>query len=311
MLSRVANALYWMSRYLERAENSARFLSVTHGYAQEMRGISRQAADECWAVARRMFAQEQSEGGMESFRRLAFDHSLDNSLVNCLTRARENARGIRDAISSELWEELNTLYLYVSQEANDRPTEASELSLLHRVRTTSHVIQGLRDNTLRHTDEWHFMLLGQSVERADQTARLLSAMFSHPVLAAADAAGHNIDTLHLVATLRSCTALETFSRAGHALSAENVAAFLLLDNYFPRSVEFSAQQVVHSLHALSGTSLEQYGNEAEQVAGRLLSELRFADINEILEMGLKGYVDSVAGKIGQIGLAIRRVYFEI
>ncbi len=312
MLSRVANSLYWLSRYLERAESAARFLAVTHGYAQELRAVSHTAAEQCWALARVLLtgADDPAESGPATFRRLAFDEDLATSVLSCITLARENARGIRDAIASEMWEELNVLHLRLREEAQSSPLETSQLSLLHRVQEATHRFQGLRDNAMVRADEWHFLRLGQFLEGADMTARVLVGMFTHPALLSAAEAGHSIDTLHLAATLRARGGLEAFSRAEHHLAASPVAQFLLLDARFPRSVEFCVQEAGHSLHALSGTPQDVFSSDAEQLCGRLVAELRFASIEEIMAGGFKPYMEGVLGRLGSIAHAVSTLYFR-
>ncbi len=312
MLSRVANSLFWMSRYLERAENTSRFLAVTHNYTQELRGVLHGATDHCWRVTGKLLAGETppDEGLGETFRCFAFDQETPASVISSVVRARENARGIRDAISTEMWEELNVLHMRLHEEAGSPPTEAGELSMLQRVRNASHLFQGLRDNTMVRGDEWHFMMLGQYVERADWTARVLEAMLSHPVLYAAAEAGHTIDTMHLVATLRSCTAFEAFARAERTVTVERAIEFLLLEARFARSVEFCVQEIGHSLHTLSGTPHDLFSNDAEQYSGRLVAELRFARIDEIIGRGIQGYLAELLGKLQQISSGIARQYFR-
>jgi uncharacterized alpha-E superfamily protein len=311
MLSRVAHSLFWLARHLERAEDSARFLAVTHSYAQELRGVSHAAAEQCWAVSELLLGGEGGSGeGADAFRRLAFDARLSNSLLSCISRARQNASSIRDAITTEMWEELNVLHLRLQEEASAPRSETAELALLQRVINTSHLFQGLRDNTMARVDEWHFLCLGQLLERGDMMARTLDAMFSHPAVREAAETGHSIDTLHLAATLRACTAFEAFSRASPSLTPARVAEFLLLDARFPRSVEFCVQQAGNSLHALSGTSHDIFSNEAEQLCGRLVAELRFASIEEIVEQGLSPYLHRVLLTLSQVGRAISQQYFR-
>lgn len=312
MLSRVANSLFWLARYLERAENSARVLAITHGYAQELRAVSHAAADLCWGEVGSLLGDQEgtSAVGVEVFWRFCFDDSIPVSLRNCVTRARENARGIRDAISSEMWRELNVLHLRLEEESDMPRSESAQLEMLQRVRNVSHLFQGLRDHTMQREDEWQFLTLGQYLERAGMTARTLDAMFRHPVLQAAAEAGQSIDTLHLVAALRMCTAYETFVRSGHNLEPERVAAFLLLEARFPRSVEFGVQEIGSSLHALSGTPQVIFSNEAEQLCGRLVAELRFAAIDEIMGQGLHEYLLRVVHQLDQIGTAVIRMYFR-
>lgn len=311
MLSRVANALYWLGRYLERAENSARFLMVTHSYAQELRAVSREAADQCWTEARVLLSGDGDgpEDRVSIFRRLLFDEELPNSVLSSVNRARENARGIRDAIGSEMWEELNVLHMLLAQEATATPSEAADLSLLRRLLNSSHLFLGIRDNTMSRSDEWHFLRLGEYLERGGMTTRLVSTMFSHPAVLAAAERGQNLDSLHLAATLRTCTAFEAFSRTGHPLTAERVAEFLLLDNWFPRSVEFCVQEISASLHSLSGTRADVFTNDAEQLCGRLIAELRFAGIDEIMGEGLTAYLEDIRSKLDRLGQAISQEYF--
>jgi len=310
MLSRVANSLFWLARYLERAENSARFLSVTHSYAQELRGVSHSAADQCWQVAYQVVAADSDPDDRRSvFRRLSFDESLPNSVISCIAQARDNARGIRDAISHEMWEELNILYFRLQEAAAAPPSETTDLSMLYRTRNVGHLIQGMRDNTLERSDEWHFLCLGQFLERAGMTGRSLAAMYGHPALQSAAEAEQNIDALHLAATLRASSAFEACSRSGQALTPARVAEFLLLEARFPRSVEFCVQEVGYSLHALSGAPLDMFTNEAEQRCGRLVAELRFAGIEEIMSRGVGVYLGEVLFKIDELGRAIMFKYF--
>src|SRR5262245_47290064 len=246
MLSRVANSLFWLTRYLERAENTARFLSVTDGYARELQGVSRAAAETCWAVAVEHMAAESPEApvaGPASLQRLIFDEELPGSVLACVTMARENARSIRDAIASEMWEGLNVLYLRLQDEASGPPSSTAQQALLYRVQEASHLVQGLRDNVMVRSDEWHFLRLGRFLERADNTLRALDRMFRHPALAIAAESGQEIDTLHLAAALRVAAAFEAFSRTAPTLGTERVLEFLLLDARFPRSVEFCIQEL--------------------------------------------------------------------
>ncbi len=287
MLSRVANALFWMARYLERGEHVARLVGVTSAYSQELRGAAPEAASTGWDALLKLLGSEPvaGEAGYQTVHRLLFDREESNSIINCVELARENARGIRDALSSEMWETLNVLHLRVQEAAPSAPSEAADLSMLQAVRNGAHLFQGLRDNTLRQGDEWRFLCLGQFMERADATTRTLEAMYLHPALELAEAHGYYIDNLHLGMTLRCVTAYEAFNRSGHTLSPERVASFMLLENDFPRSVESCLARVGDSLHELSGTPASLFSNPAEQLCGRVVARLRFASIQEILAGG--------------------------
>lgn len=312
MLSRVANSLFWLARYLERADRSARLLTVTHGYAQDVRAFSHAAAEDCWAVARGLLGGPApwEASPAETLRRLVFDDQLPGSLLSAVSAARENARGIRDAIPSEMWEELNILHLRLREEASSPPPESVLLALLTRIRSASLGVLALRDHAMTRADEWHFLRLGQYTEASDLGARTLAAMYSHAALGRTAREGHNIEVLHLAATLRCCNALEAFSRAEHTATAAAVAEFLLLDARFPGSIEFAVQEIGRSLHALSGTPHDVFSSEAEQLCGRLIAELRFAAIEEILADGFDNYLHRLLDKLGQLSSAICDLYFR-
>jgi uncharacterized alpha-E superfamily protein len=312
MLSRVANSLFWLSRYVERAENAARFLSVTDAYARELQGVSRAAAEAvgqaAWAHLAPGETMPEGAGGGE-LQRLVFDTELPGSVYASITLARENARSIRDAIPTETWEALNVLFLRLQEEAPHRFTPTRRQALLHQVREAAWRMQGLRDNVMVRADEWNFQRLGCFLERADNTLRLLGTMFFHPALQVASDSGQSIDALHLAAVLRMCTAFETFSRTAAGLSTERVIEFLFLDARFPRSVAFAFEELQRALHALSQTPEDVYTNDAEQLCGRLAAELRFASVQEILHFGLRATLDRVLGTVGQIGGAVHQEYF--
>jgi uncharacterized alpha-E superfamily protein len=309
MLSRVANSLFWLTRYVERAENTARFLAVTESYALEVGGVSRVAAEACWSAARAHFGLPPEPRDPGNLRELILDPQLPNSVFASIGLARENARSIRDAIASEMWEGLNVLHLRLQEAAAAGIVSGGEQALLHRVQETSHLLQGLRDNTMVRADEWHFLRLGRFVERADNTLRLLDTMVGHPALQVASAAGQDIDTLHLAATLRACTAFEAFAREGQSLSLEGVTGFLLLDARFPRSVEFCVHECGQALHALSRTPPDLFSNDAEQLCGRLVAELRFASIEEVIARGLHDYLLRTLRSVAGLERAIGQEYF--
>ena len=312
MLSRVASALFWLARSVERSDHAARLLLVTHGYAQELRGVSPAAAGLCWGVTSRLLGAEPVEAsdGRSVFRRLAYDGTFPGSVLGNLRAARENARGVRDALSSEMWETLNVVYLRVLEEAGSPPSEAAELSLLRRVQSSVHLLQGLRDHTISQTDAWHFLRLGQFLERAGCMTRTLAASLAHPALEAAPSASHAMDPLHLAMTLRAAAAFEAYSQAEAALSLERVVHFLLLEHTFPRSVEHSLIEADRCLRALSGAPESVFHTDAEQICGRLVADLRFAAVEEVLQAGVHEYLQRLLARIWRLGEAIEHEYFS-
>jgi uncharacterized alpha-E superfamily protein len=313
MLSRVASSLFWLARYAERADNTARFLAVTDGYARELQGLSHAAAEACWAVAAERFATApgtELDPAALTLSDLMFNLEIPNSVLSSITVARENARSIRDAIAGAVWEALNVLYLQLVEEATLSVTATRQQALLQQVQETSLLLHGLCDHTMMRSDEWHFVHLGRFLERADNTIRVADTMFSHRALQVAAETGHNIDALHLATALRICAAAEAFARTAPLPSLDKVVAFLLLEARFPRSVAFCLQELERSLHALSRTPEGLYTNEAEQLSGRLLADLRFADVEEIIGQGLRAALVRMLGSVGAIGRAIEQEYFS-
>jgi uncharacterized alpha-E superfamily protein len=310
MLSRVANSLFWSSRYTQRAEQLARLLSVTYNYGLELQGILPEASDACWEALATFVEIDVPDEPEELIHRLAFDTTLPQSVLSCVIQSRENARSIRDSISSELWQSENMLFHKLSSAANATPDPSTELALLSETNLLFHTLHGLRDHTMSRGDEWHFMRLGRHLERASGTVRTVDFMFSHPALAMAEQAGISIDSVHLASTLRMCTGYETFSRRVHFLTPERVAEFLLVDTQFPQAAGFAIQEVASALHTLSTTPSDVPTNEAEQIAGRLLAEMRFIGIDEIFRRGLHDYLIDTLTNLNRLGLAIDFQYFR-
>ncbi|MDQ3107397.1 MAG: alpha-E domain-containing protein, partial [Actinomycetota bacterium] len=225
MLSRIAESLFWIGRYTERAEDTARILDVHFHLLLEDPWVDERAA--CQGLLEIMGVPRPTEGELDARRvsqLIAFDLTNASSIVGSLTAARENARGAREAISSEMWECLNATY-------NELPTQVASARALgphnffRYVKERAAVMAGLADATLSRDDGWRFFVLGRSLERVDMTCRLLSARF-----------GEGAGSPGWVTLLRSCSAHEAYLRTyRRAVDASLVAEFLLLDRLFPRS----------------------------------------------------------------------------
>ncbi|HEY1068076.1 MAG TPA: alpha-E domain-containing protein, partial [Pirellulales bacterium] len=170
MLSRVADAIYWMSRYVERAENLARFVDVTLNMMLDLpEGMREQWMPLIYTTGdHETFTERYGAPTQDNVVRfLAFDRQNPNSILSCLYAARENARSVRDTISSEMWEELNTFYYMVKDAADNRDSTESAPDFFHDVKMGSHLFKGITDNTMSHNEGWHFAQLGRLLERAD------------------------------------------------------------------------------------------------------------------------------------------------
>jgi uncharacterized alpha-E superfamily protein len=279
MLSRVAEALYWTGRYIERAEDTSRLLHVNfHGLLDADLPDRGRAWRELILLLGRddVFQEHFSDYTAQSVTEFMLWHPANPDAVTaCVARARENARSVREQISSEMWELLNRLHLLVSR---TRPAAvlASPHAFFVRIREASHAFQGVMKATLPRGEAYEFLELGAHIERADTTTRLLAVKVPGFDATAAPAPVLN-DALSSL--LRSCGAYEAFRRQGSdELRAARVVAFLLLERTLPRAVTFCLEQSLSSIRAISGEALRP-----ERAIGRTFAELAFTDLPELDE----------------------------
>jgi len=310
MLSRVADSLYWMSRYLERAEHTARLIDVD---LQLRLDQSPEAGTGRWL---RLLEASQVAGPPDGkidaatlTHVLTLDRANASSILSCVAAARENLRQVREQCSTEMWEQLNRLYLQVNS------TTAGEAWLLNShvffraVQDGAHLFQGVTDSTMSHGEGWQYIQLGRFVERTDELARLVGTYFKrlpHPL----DQAVESEEYLEWVGLLKSCAAFESYCKTYTAeIRPLRVAEFLLLNPEFPHSVRFSVDMVHAALRAI-GQLTERKADQPERLAGRLRATLSFSQIDEIMASGASGYVDSVRWQCAQAHTAIHQVYFD-
>ncbi len=309
MLSRVAESIYWMSRYVERAENVARFVEVNEhlmldlppemppqwGPLVEITGDM--------AAFHRLYstADQQSVCGF-----LTFDPNNPNSILSALRAARENARSVRPSLSSEVWAEVNRAYLYAKGQSAGG-TE-SLYDFLRAVIRSSHGVEGATNATLSHSEEWHFSRIGRLLERADKTARILDIRY-FTLLPGREPVGRSVDDLHWTAVLQSVSALEMYRHRHGMVRPEATAEFLLLNRHFPRSVRNCLKRADESLHAITGTPEGSFRNPAERRLGRLVAELAYTAIGEVIEDGLHEFLDELQVKLNGVGEALHQSFF--
>jgi uncharacterized alpha-E superfamily protein len=272
MLSRVAESLYWTGRYIERAENTSRLLHVNfHGLLDaDLPDRGRAWHDVIVFLGRNdIFSEHFSEYTAPAVAEFVLSHPANPDAVTaCVARARENARGAREQISSEMWEHLNRLHLVVSR---SRPATvlASPHDFFVRVREGSHAFQGVMKATLPRGEAYEFLELGAHLERADATARLLSV--KAPALSAAGP--ESMTHAWLSNLLKSCGAYEAYRKQeSDDLRADRVVAFLLLDHRLPRAVSFCLEQCLNAIRSISGDRVRP-----ERAVGRLSAELAFTE----------------------------------
>ncbi|MGB7346593.1 MAG: alpha-E domain-containing protein [Pirellulaceae bacterium] len=312
MLSRTADAIYWLARYTERAENVARFVDVNFTLALDLPDESAAqwkpmvltTGDESEFTDR---YDDFSEQNVVQF--LTFDRDNPNSILSCLWQARENARTVRDTISSELWEQVNHFYLLVKN-ASKQETLDSPHKFFAAIKQASHLCTGIADSTMSHGEAFQFARLGRTLERADKTARILDVKY-YMLLPSLDHVGSPYDALLWSALLKSASAFEMYRKRFRTIQPDRVVEFLMLDQHFSRSMRFNVKGAERSLRLITGSEGAGYANFVERKLGQLQSELDYADIDEILEGGLHDYLDGFQDKLNQIGGAIYDTFFAL
>jgi uncharacterized alpha-E superfamily protein len=306
MLSRVADSLYWMARYLERAEHTTRLLDANIQLMLELKPT---------AVERQLRRINQSLGEPLKLdsklsvpaleHALIFDPRNKASIISCILMARENARQVREQISSEMWSELNSLYHFVKRYDADDLEQDLPLEFLNEVRRNISLFKGETDATMSHGEEWWFMQIGRHIERAVITSTLLKVH-------AAELCGEaDVEHLELLALLRSCNAFEAYLKRYTAeFSAENIIEFLLLNPQHPHAILFSLRRLEASLAALPDVSVRGQRARVERIAGRLVAGLSYSNVEEILSAGLRSTLDNIIRQCAQMHSAIYQSYID-
>jgi uncharacterized alpha-E superfamily protein len=307
MLSRVANTLYWMVRYVERADNLARLIDVNQQLLLDSERLDSERLRGFWQPIILSTGDEESfstlydeAGSAEVIRYLTDDPRNPNSITSCIALARENARTVRDQLSDELWEELNALYLFTRSDEASRLIHSDPPRYYGNVRRSAVTFLGIAASTTSRDEDWDFMELGRHLERADKTTRFLDVASYLP--ASADAAQPAV--LHWSAILRSCGALGAFRAFERTITARGVVDFLVFSKTFPRSVRYCVERTDVCLHRISGTPRGTFCNDAERETGRLLADLNFGVTDEAFAHGLHDYLDALQGRFNRIGDAV-------
>jgi uncharacterized alpha-E superfamily protein len=307
MLSRVADTLYWMSRYLERAEHTARLLDVNlHQTLEQSSAPANRRLARVQASLRVSVAPERSGDIYTLASALTFDSTNPDSIVAVVAAARENARQVREQISSEMWEQINRLYLNVRRAGSDIEWRTEPQQFYKAVKEGIHLFQGITDATMSHDEGWQFIQIGRFLERASATAALLDAHFAGLEPSAPGAS--SLSYLGWVALLKSCTSFEAYCKVYTAdIQPEKIAEFLLLNADVPRSVRFSADAVHSALQVIARTTRARGAGRVDRLAGRLRATLDYGQVDEIM-LDLHAYLDQIQRQCAQIHSAINQAY---
>jgi uncharacterized alpha-E superfamily protein len=309
LLSRVADALYWLSRYLERAEHTARVIDVRLDLGLDRKGnADGWDFDRLYAGLRIATPDSAPRSPAALVDESIFDLANDESVASSVTSARENARQVREEISSDMWEQLNSLFLRLKQAQNDGVWSARPHYVLRLVIEGVHLFQGITDSTMGHGEGWQYLQVGRFVERASSTAALIDLYFRDGSMSPNDQVGPK-DHREWVGLLRSCSALEAYCRFYTAdLRRERIAEFLLLNPEFPRSVRFAAARIEESIRTIAQVTTKGAGGRAERVAGRLHATLDYGQVDEILSDDPHHYLEGIVRYCSQIHSALYQSY---
>lgn len=312
MLSREADAVYWMSRYIERAENIARFVEV-NGHL--MLDLPSDAVNTWESLVMATGDQEQYLEHYETFTRedviafLTFDRRNPNSILSSLNAARENAKTVRGVISSEMFESLNRLFLMVQIARLHRVLE-NPYDFYTDVKQASHLFRGITQGTMTHGEAWHFCRLGEHVERADKTSRILDVKYFMLLPSIADV-NTPFDNIQWSAVLKSTSALEMYRKEFGPVSPPNVCAFLILDLEFPRSIRHSVTEALKSTRMITGSTEGSILTPAERAMGSLCARLDYTTIEEIISGGLHEFLDDFQTQLNEADGKIHETFFDV
>lgn len=323
MLSRVADSIYWMARYIERAENVARFVGVNLSLVLDTPLVLEEqwepllhATDDFKDFEKiQNLRQKQNPAATLSDHRsavldfLTFDLENHNSVASCIAKARENARLVRGYISTEMWEQINKLYHFINDPATKTVVLTNPIEFFIQLKLSIYTLNGITEATFSRDDGWGFQQMGTYLERADKTNRILDVKY-YMLLPKVGHVGSVVDDILWAALLQSVGGFQTFKQKYHQISPEKVVEFLLLDRQFPRSVFFCLQRAMESLFLTSGTQAGSFSNRAEQKIARLFHELQYTRVEEIIIQGLHEYLQKMQENLYDIGQEIFSHYFK-
>jgi uncharacterized alpha-E superfamily protein len=311
MLARVADSLYWMSRYLERAEHTARLLHVHLNLVPDQSsGMSAQRRARLLAS---LWVPEPTGGVQSDYQLLdlvAFDQTNHNSIMTCIGAARENARQVREQVSTEMWQQINELYLFVRNSRLDDIWNNQPGAFLEAIKQGSHLFQGVTDSTIGHGQGWQFIQVGRYIERVIAIATLLSVE-TRALNLDSDAAEVSDQYTSWLGLLKCCTAFEAYCKVYTAhLEPRKVIEYLMLDPEFPHSICFSVRSIQAALDAIAESTDTHRGARVYRLAGRLRAHLDYGHVDEIIDTDLNGYLTEIQTQCSQIQDAFFQMYIS-
>jgi len=317
MLSRTANELFWMARHIERAENTARLLDVTYRtsllpYQMLEPGL---AWAEPWAVplvaaglATPFYTKHPQLAAEDVLRYMIFDSDNPSSIFSCLRLARESARTVRGAITSEMYEDLNSAWLEMRTKDFDRLQSYGVQEFLDWVKMRSHLFRGVTFGTMLRDEAYHFIRLGTHIERADNTSRILDVKY-HLLLPSTADVGGAVDYYQWAAVLQSVSGFESYRKIySDVITPRRVAELLILREDMPRSLRCCMSFINETIERLCED--HQHSDELERLSGQINAELRYARTDDIITRGLHEYLMDFLERVSELGNEINRVFLN-
>ncbi|MBF0287000.1 MAG: alpha-E domain-containing protein [SAR324 cluster bacterium] len=313
LLSRTAHTLYWMGRYLERAENVARFVDVNLLLMIDLPQVEKQHWEALVMTSGdiELFHEHYSDTTQKNvIQFLTFDLDNPNSIFSTVRQTRENARTVREIISTDLWEQVNTFYLMIQEATEKNEILYSPHEFFSNVKKECYLFEGILHSTMSRQESFYFIRLGRYLERADKTARILDVVNFMPAVDPENIQ-QTFQMIQWIAVLKSVSALQMFQQNFRDISAENIYQFLILDKAFGRSIYYCLQRSLTFLKLISREDTRvRFSNDAEKMMGKLKSELDYADIHEIYETGIHQYLDTLQIKINQLDTILYDTFFR-
>jgi uncharacterized alpha-E superfamily protein len=299
-----------MSRYLERAENTARVLEVNQTLLLDLDvPVEQQWRPLLIISGIHDFAPAANAENVQEH--MTWDADNPCSILTSVAAARENARIIREVVSADMWERLNYYYLWLQSPVARNLYDANRSEFYNQIKRINQLFHGITDGTMSHGEAWEFLQLGKYLERACQTARILDVKY-HILLPTLEHVGTPVDNAHWVAILMSCSGYEPYHK--QRLAADpgvSVADFLIFDPLFPRSVRHCLRRCLQAAHAISGRPLSQPRNDVELALNDLVGWLQLMQIDLFIRTGLHEALTRVVDRIHEIGEAVHRTYFDV
>ena len=316
LLARDADSMYWLSRYIERAEHVARLLLVNSNLLIDVGDLAPELQEQQWRSISTITRTTPPNGTVPQTgaaaqipRYMTFDVDNPSSILGCLTRARENARAVRENISAEMWECINTLYWSIRSDDAPGRYEESPDDFYRQIMSGSMLFQGLTDQTLDHDQRWLFTQLGKYLERIDVSCGIIQTRYEILQSAQRKLEGA-LRNIHWMAVLRCCCSLEAYRRQHLGdMDPLKVSGFLILERKYPRSIRFSVAMAHEAISKIRSEVNPLAIDPGERILGRLDTQLEYAEMGEVLTEGLVPYLQKIRTQIADTAAAVQRSYF--